>query len=744
MASLLLATSRSLRGKSRESCSRYSASPSYGSARMLGVVAQRQVASSAAVGVNLVAAIGKSLGAVGLIDDGSARVRAGRGRSMQGPVGRAVATNIARSRGKVRQSHGADTRARGLHMTRLGLRRGAIAWVVAAGMALIAAATASAQQGVLTATSCPSVTLCVALPSNTPSVLVANPQLDSPWVENIVDRENALADVACPSESFCAAVDSIGDVATSTQPANTLRPWTLTHIDGHLTDAQAAGFYKGSPPTLPQLNSISCPSASFCAAVDNVGNILTSTEPGSGGPWQVTHADAANNLDAVACPTASLCVATDAAGNLLTTTDPTGGPSAWTVTPIDPNGGGFYGLSCPSASECFAADGQWNAFASADPANPASWAITGNLGAPAPTITTTAGGTVLGTKLPFSNILSCPTVALCTIPAFYDGSTGTMFTSTDPAATPSQWTGVAFADATDDVVSVSCPSVSLCVGGGFYTNGVTSSSPANATPNWATTIPASPTISSSSAGPTAQVSRASLSDIISKPKLTFTVTAQTGALPFQAIQFDPEPNNARGTPIQNGMSVSSSPQELAKDISVSSGSARVPFTAHNDAGTLLLYLKAPTSPVTVTITAPALSAVYQSVLAAASGPAGHRTIPSFATAFDEVGLGNNDERNMRVALAQLPGTTRPARLVIGRVHTHAGTVSLVVTVRVGAGRVSATARSGRRRRKVTVRRQRMTYTLHTQLPAGSWTITVHFAGARGWQTQTLSVRVRIQ
>src|SRR5207245_9238698 len=44
---------------------------------------------------------------------------------------------------------------------------------------------------------------------------------------------------------------------------------------------------------------------------------------------------AGSSLNAVSCSLSSLCVAVDDAGNVATSTTPTGGMAAWTVTKVD-------------------------------------------------------------------------------------------------------------------------------------------------------------------------------------------------------------------------------------------------------------------------------------------------------------------------------------------------------------------------------------------------------------------------
>jgi hypothetical protein len=78
----------------------------------------------------------------------------------------------------------------------------------------------------------------------------------------------------------------------------------------------------------------------------------------------------------VDCLSASRCVAVDNNGDVLTSTDPTGGPSAWTFTNVAPYPGanlgkfepnGMFGVSCPSVSLCAIAGNEGQIFTSTDP-----------------------------------------------------------------------------------------------------------------------------------------------------------------------------------------------------------------------------------------------------------------------------------------------------------------------------------------------------------------------------------------
>jgi hypothetical protein len=116
------------------------------------------------------------------------------------------------------------------------------------------------------------------------------------WVRQVIDAPHTLVSVSCPAgTTFCAAVDDAGNVLTSDNSAVWSTPASI--------DSGQA------------LKSVSCPTASFCVAVDAAGNALTD----DAGVWSApVSIDPGHSLTSVSCPTASFCLAVDDAGNALT------------------------------------------------------------------------------------------------------------------------------------------------------------------------------------------------------------------------------------------------------------------------------------------------------------------------------------------------------------------------------------------------------------------------------------------
>jgi hypothetical protein len=202
--------------------------------------------------------------------------------------------------------------------------------------------------GWLDSVSCPSASFCVALssPYTTPGhVLTYN---GHSWSEP-VQIDNTFeqpTSVSCVSASFCAALDYPGHAfiyngsSWSTVPLEGLwgpervscaSEWFCMAVGsgmplppgGDVEEEREgeAATYDGSSWSAPVkidssagLSSVSCPSASFCAAVDFRGNALTY----NGSSWSAPVHIAGSSLRSVSCPSASFCAAVDDSGEAFT------------------------------------------------------------------------------------------------------------------------------------------------------------------------------------------------------------------------------------------------------------------------------------------------------------------------------------------------------------------------------------------------------------------------------------------
>jgi len=148
------------------------------------------------------------------------------------------------------------------------------------------------------------------------------------------------------------------------------------HSSGHSPGWSALSDVDPGSRANSGISSISCPTTSFCMAVDSNGRSLSYSR----GKWSVPDSiDPYGILNSVSCPTTSFCMAVDVDGDSLTYNKGT-----WSKPDIiDPlssttgNGGGISSVSCPTTSFCMAVDdlgnalsydkGKWSAPDSIDP-----------------------------------------------------------------------------------------------------------------------------------------------------------------------------------------------------------------------------------------------------------------------------------------------------------------------------------------------------------------------------------------
>jgi Bacterial Ig-like domain (group 3) len=235
-------------------------------------------------------------------------------------------------------------------------------------------------------------------------------------------------------------------------------------------EAEVSSLNWSGPDNLEdvQLRAVSCPTASFCMAIDDGGNAITWDGTSWSAPMTVSGIDGI--LTTVSCSSASFCMAADLSGEILTWDG-----TSWSApAPMDPDnfedGAGL--LSCVSASFCFAtgdgyvykwSGGSWSAW------NGTSWSTwTGSEWSASPVIIDSD----------FFWSLSCPTVSFCA--------------AVDTSGNAYTWNGTSWSapsslnDQEDGLLSVSCASASFCMAvgdpGNAYTWNGTSWSAAGTNP----------------------------------------------------------------------------------------------------------------------------------------------------------------------------------------------------------------------------------------------------------------------
>ncbi len=213
---------------------------------------------------------------------------------------------------------------------------------------------------------CASVSLCVAYHGQTLFTSTDATGAAAAWPGANLDRSGRLTSVACPSSTFCVAGDDSGDILTTSEPGGGASAWLSAAVDPAAHDGQGSIY------------AVSCPSTHFCAAVDDQGNVLTSSKPAGGAPaWQIKPVDtgfgSGFGLLDISCPSARLCVAVDGSGgDVVWSTHPTRGKSAWKGAAISPainenDEGRLELVWCKSTALCVAADNLGGVFVASRP-----------------------------------------------------------------------------------------------------------------------------------------------------------------------------------------------------------------------------------------------------------------------------------------------------------------------------------------------------------------------------------------
>ena len=204
---------------------------------------------------------------------------------------------------------------------------------------------------------------------------------------------NKLVAISCPSTSFCMAIDKVGNAFT---------------YDGAAWSSAGSPYSAGIQPQLAngiyELTSLSCASASFCVAVSLLGI-------GQAVIWNGTGWGTGTSLNfatptSVSCPTSRFCTAVDTAGDVY---DYNG--VSWSLVSTHPfQGDTLSSVSCTSASFCAVLDNTGDAATY----TAGSWSA----------LTPTGAALPAGTDWTHGNLLSCTTSNFCfdASGAYYDGT----------------------------------------------------------------------------------------------------------------------------------------------------------------------------------------------------------------------------------------------------------------------------------------------------------------------------------
>jgi Tol biopolymer transport system component len=264
--------------------------------------------------------------------------------------------------------------------------------------------------------------------------------------------------IDCPSSSLCVTAGYMTDSATIAHKGIVITNTQFNHTSGWSAGVPDPDFNWAPPGDQWQLTAISCAGTSFCGAVDDQGDVFTTTNPFKGadtfgpnpqGVWQKTqnidplNSDFSHYTLGISCPSANVCGIIDADGGLVYSTNVAGGAGTWTRI-VPRNGSSLTDISCPSPASCYATDASGNVLKSLTASNSTTSAFAGTWQAMA----VDPGGEL--------DHITC-VQADC----FAVDEAGDIWSSTNPSGGASAWKRVNFGSQL--FTGISCSSPSFCV-----------------------------------------------------------------------------------------------------------------------------------------------------------------------------------------------------------------------------------------------------------------------------------------
>ncbi len=268
-----------------------------------------------------------------------------------------------------------------------------------------------------------------------------------------IDTTAPLIDVSCPTATFCAAVDNTGGALT-------------------YNGTNWSGRSEIDPGALNGL-SVSCPTAGFCVAVDTGATLKAFLYNGTSWLGAGNNIDPAHELYSVSCASATFCAAVDQDGGVVTFNGANwSGRSDIDQASMSNLYPSFDSVSCPTATFCAAVDDAGNAFIY----NGTSWTGPNEID---------ATNQIDVPDAPLDSV-SCPTATFCA--AVDDAGNAFIFNGTS-------WSGPHYIDSQQQELNgVSCPTANFCAavdgnGNGFIYNGTSWSGPSPFGGNQAVSCP---------------------------------------------------------------------------------------------------------------------------------------------------------------------------------------------------------------------------------------------------------------
>ena len=293
-----------------------------------------------------------------------------------------------------------------------------------------------------------------------------------------------LSDVSCASVRMCVITAiSYSGSARAAQALVSVDPFSATpHWVAAPISDQA--FYP---------SKIQCPTEQRCIATDGSTTMILSVDSAGHGTWSQGSGwpgVAEASLTGWSCPTASFCLAVDSEGNATAWRySESSGIFSFTQTKVDPLR--LTGVSCASESFCLAVDSGGNVTGSSDPADAtpmwsAPLAVDPEAGSVLP-----GGGLVLSEGLEASNsgqslTVACPGAERCVALDTY----GNELIGAPPIAQPAGWRRATALAPQNGIEAIACPRAHLCAAIDDASRVISSRTPGSASSTWgAATIP---------------------------------------------------------------------------------------------------------------------------------------------------------------------------------------------------------------------------------------------------------------
>lgn len=287
-------------------------------------------------------------------------------------------------------------------------------------------------------------------------------QLDNGSAELSVEPE--LGSVSCPSATFCAATGTLGRLYTSTDPTDP-ESWAEVALLG------------------AEIEDLECAGLTWCVAVAETptmqSTLFYSTDPGGGaGAWSDVDLPGGRRIS---CPSPNFCARLAGDDQVLTSTEPLGGEETWSGTDLElpewrlgPNM--LYRVDCPTAEFCAVTGDVGTVLATSDPTGGVEAWVKSFIGAK-DSYNNGAGPSVEG--------LDCTAASFCAATTWGD----TVATTNEPLGGTSAWDLSKASDAFF-IQQISCAEdASLCVAVDRDGNAITSRSPGVLSAEWGTFEP---------------------------------------------------------------------------------------------------------------------------------------------------------------------------------------------------------------------------------------------------------------